>query len=96
MRENVDYELIISDQEDFWDVRILTGDYIETVFNFGAIQVSEDTESLKYSTEIKDHQFDDDYDFDEDLNWHNTTGKILLDILERSLENENTNNGASR
>jgi len=27
------------------------------------------------------------------MNWHKTTGDILLNILERSIENENTNNG---
>jgi len=49
MKENEDYELVPSEVGEHWDIRILTGEFIETVFNFGAIKVSDDGESLNYS-----------------------------------------------
>ena len=93
MRENEDYELTPT-ENDFWNIRILTGDYIETVFNFGTITVGE--ESLNYSATVREHQQGDSWVADEDLEWHNTTGAILYDILERSLDkDEGTDNGAT-
>jgi len=96
MTENEDYELVPSEVGEHWDIRILTGEFIETVFNFGAIKVSDDGESLNYSAEIKEHQFGEDWNPDEDMNWHETTGNILLNILERSIENDNPDNGSAR
>ena len=34
MQENVDYELIPVENEEHWQIRIKTGEYIETVFQF--------------------------------------------------------------
>jgi len=97
MEENKDYELTPGNH-DHWNIRILTGEYVETVFNFGAIKVSDDGESLNYSSEIISHQFGEDWNPDSDLSWHETTGNILLDILEQNmqrLENEDTDNGST-
>ena len=42
LKENVDYELIPSDdpEDDAWSVRILKGDFVETVFQYGAIKLN--------------------------------------------------------
>tara|TARA_R110000796_G_scaffold76913_5_gene171823 strand:- start:85 stop:402 length:318 start_codon:yes stop_codon:yes gene_type:complete len=91
MQENKDYELTPT-ENDHWDIRILTGDYIETVFSFGAIKVED--ESLRYNAAVASHQLGDDWDPDADLDWHKTTGAILYDVLERTLgDDENTDNG---
>tara|TARA_X000001316_G_C921019_1_gene35293 strand:+ start:669 stop:950 length:282 start_codon:yes stop_codon:yes gene_type:complete len=87
LEENVHYELVPGNT-DHWDIRILKGDYIETVFNFGAIKVTENDE-LRYNTEIKHSTFDEDYSYDSDLEWHNLTGNILISIIEQSIENKN-------
>ena len=39
MQENIDYELIPVENEDHWQIRIKTGEYIETVFQFGKLKV---------------------------------------------------------
>jgi hypothetical protein len=91
MKENVDYALVPRDNES-WDVRILTGDYIETTFVFGNLTIDEKSEMLNYNVDIM-------YSPDEDLTVSNTgfqevTGQILHDILEQSLSNyeETTSN----
>ena len=40
MKENKDYELI-PDEGDSWQVRILTGDFIETVVQFNTISFND-------------------------------------------------------
>ena len=43
MKENKDYELILSeDTTENWNVRILTGDFVETVIEYKAIASSVD------------------------------------------------------
>ena len=40
MKENVNYQLVPDDNDnanDTWKIRILEGEYIETVFQFGAL-----------------------------------------------------------
>lgn len=83
MKQNTDYELIPG-ENDFWNIRIMTGDYIETVFNFGAIKVSDDGESLIFNADVISSPME--INPDEDLGWHEVTGGILLDILEQNLE----------
>ena len=39
MQENVDYELIPVENEEHWQIRIKTGEYIETVFEFGKLKI---------------------------------------------------------
>ena len=48
LEENVHYELVPGNT-DHWDIRVLKGDYIETVFNFGAIKVTENDNSVNLS-----------------------------------------------
>ena len=49
--ENKDYELIPKDVEG-WDIRILKGDYVETVISFSTLKLDEVTESIRFSFDI--------------------------------------------
>lgn len=49
MHENVDYELIPTENE-FWQIRILSGDFVETVIQYGTLKVVDD--HLKFNFDI--------------------------------------------
>lgn len=52
-KENVQYELIPGeDQSNYWKIRILEGDYIETVFTFGALRVDEKNATISFDYTI--------------------------------------------
>jgi len=85
MLENTDYEIIPNPNDSHsWQIRILTGDYTETVIQFGTIAFNE----------IKDH-FNFDFTLiqspDEDLtidneDLHNVLARILENIIENGSE----------
>lgn len=52
MKQNEDFELIPSDDKDWWNVRILKGHYTETVIRFGSIAEVKDKDELNFSFEI--------------------------------------------
>lgn len=86
MKENEDYQLTPADGEDMWNIRMLSGDFVETVFNFGSLKVSEDGESLNYNYNIA-------FSPDEDLSVDNeefreTVEQVLMSILESALQRE--------
>jgi len=84
MKENVDYELVSGpDKEDHWNIRILTGEFIETVINFGAIKVSEDGEHLNFDFSVN---YSPVGDSDDNVDLQSTAGKILLAIIENSIK----------
>lgn len=85
MIENEDYELIPNDN-DGWDIRLMKGQFAETIFNFGAIKVAEDGETLKFHADIIYSPVDEDYD--NNLEWHRLTGSILLSIMDQMIEQE--------
>jgi len=52
LKQNEDFELIPSDDKDWWNVRILKGHYTETVIRFGSIAEVKDKDELNFSFEI--------------------------------------------
>ena len=51
--ENVDYELIPSeDKSDGWNIRILNGQFSETVIEFGAVRFNEIDDNMSFSFEV--------------------------------------------
>ena len=82
LEENIDYELIPGEGEN-WDIRILTGDYVETVLNFKELTVSEDGEHLKFKVDIVATP-DQTLNIDENVDLQQFAGMILSDILENS------------
>ena len=84
MIENKDYQLTISDQDDHWNIRILNGDYVETVFKFGSIAVNEDNESMTFNLDIVSSP-DADLTVD-DIDFQKYCGNILQSIIINALE----------
>ena len=84
MKQNIDYELIPGDN-DHWNIRIKTGYYVETVFNFGELKVGADGETLTFTSAVVSDVLGEDWKPHEDIDWHHTTGEILYDILEQQV-----------
>jgi hypothetical protein len=51
LSENKDYQFIPvnRDGKESWDIRILEGEFVETVFYFDKIQVADDGEHIKFN-----------------------------------------------
>jgi|TARA_B100001093_G_scaffold5048_4_gene5160 hypothetical protein len=81
--ENVDYELVPvgeASNQQAWHVRILTGDFVETVIVYGNIQFDGEIDRLKFSFSVVSSPIDGLTSEDVDL--QNKTTKILENILE--------------
>lgn len=84
MKENIDYELIPVEDQDHWNVRIKTGEFIETVFNFGAIKVSDDGEYLNFNYDLVYSPVEGITE--DNLELQETVKSILMTVLENSLD----------
>ena len=51
LKENEDYQLIPNDN-DSWDIRILQGDYVETVFNYDKVMAVEEEGKLSFNFNV--------------------------------------------
>lgn len=87
LEENIDYEMIPGEGEN-WDIRILTGEFTETVINFKQLQVSEDGEHLTFNFNIISTP-DEDLDAETNTDLQNTAAMVLSNILENSITREN-------
>ena len=86
LSEGLDYDLVpvvTEDNQQGWDVRIITGDYVETVVRFGNISFDHTTECLNFNFDII-YTPNDNITL-EDFTLQEYCGKILEDILENSL-----------
>lgn len=85
MTENENYELVPvewSDNEQAWDVRILTGDFLETVVRFGNVAIAKDRLTFNFKV-----VYSPDSELSEtDTNLQDTVGEILENIIENSLK----------
>ena len=93
LKENVDYELIPSDdpEDDAWSVRILKGDFVETVFQYGAIKLNgedldDDSTQMTFNFELKSSPIYDLSENNVELQKH--VGDILLSVLEDAIQNK--------
>ena len=98
LEENTDYELIPAlDKNDYWNIRIKTGDYIECVVSFGTIKVDETGDKLNFDFTL--HYSPDDNITVDDYGLQKYVGKILESILINNLnemeKNENTSDGSA-
>ena len=82
MKENIDYELV-PDKDDHWNIRILTGEFVETVINFGAIKVADNGEELNFDFSVPYSSVGDSCD---NVDLQSTAGSILLAIIENSIK----------
>lgn len=84
LSEGVDYKLIPSpENEQSWWIRILTGPYVETVVQFGAISINGPDEAIHYNFEIIETPDDSLTPDDEDF--QQFTGLILHDVIEMAI-----------
>jgi len=87
--ENIDYELVpSSNDEDHWNVRILTGDYVESVVAFGHIELKD---SIGDQSSQMSFNFDLIFSPDseltvEQIEFQSYAGDLLMSIIESSLE----------
>lgn len=95
--EDIDYQLIPSegsDNDQAWDVRILRGDFAETVVRFGNIRFDDDNDCLRFNYVIQYTPDETLTEEREDLVSY--VGDILESVLENAidegtlLENERT------
>ena len=82
MEENKDYELIPSPTDStVWQVRILTGDYVETIIEFDTIRLNEIKEHISFNFNIIESP-DAALNIDDE-NLHFVLARVLADIIER-------------
>ena len=83
MKENKDYELILSeDTTENWNVRILTGNFVETVIEYKAIAFNEIKDHLSFNYNIISSP---SILSEDNENLQYVAGKILEDIIERGI-----------
>lgn len=87
LEENIDYELIPGEGEN-WDIRILTGEFVETVINYKQLKVTDDGEHLTFDFNVVTSP-DPDLDAETNFDLQNTAAMILSNILENSVTREN-------
>lgn len=80
--EGIDYELVPTEAVNVqaWDVRILTGDYVESVIRFGNIAINGEQECLNFNFDIISTPYPDLSDDSPEL--QDFAGSILIDIIE--------------
>ena len=83
--EGIDYELVPADADNdqAWDIRILKGDFVETVIRFGNIAYNAENDCLNFNFKII--YTPDDYLTTEDQRLQITAGDILEDVLESAI-----------
>ena len=59
MKENVDYELVPCIVDDRWNIRILKGNFVETVIQFGILAPDMKTGTINWSMHIIEAPNDD-------------------------------------
>jgi len=86
LKENIDYQLVPApDHDQDWAVRVLTGDYVETVLKYGAIGFNEEEEGLMtFNFEVVESPDTDLSAADEDLQEY--AGDLLQQIIKQAIE----------
>jgi len=85
-----DYQLVESNNIEFYGVRLLTGRWKDVVYIYGKVSIKESPEldiaTLAFTYDIQDAgQFEED-ELIGDINFRNYIGGILQNIMEESLE----------
>ena len=83
--ENVDYELIPSeDKSDGWNIRILNGQFSETVIEFGAVRFNEIEDNMSFSFNVISSP-DPDITT-ENIDFQIQAGEILESVISSGLD----------
>ena len=85
--EDTDYVLIpVESEHQSWNIRILTGEFTETVIAFGNVSINEDTESLNFNFDLISSP--DTGLSVEDVDLQLEVGDILSAVLHEAIENK--------
>lgn len=79
LEEGTDYELVPSDGEN-WNIRILTGEFVETVLQYDKLTVSDDAEYITFNFDLVSSPDPELKEENIDLQRH--AGALLSSILE--------------
>ena len=82
--ENKDYEFIPGDNDD-WQIRFLTGDFIESVIQYGTIRMA-DGDQMTFDFHVDTSPDESLSAENEELQKH--AGDILISIIEDAIENK--------
>jgi hypothetical protein len=84
MKENVDYQLIpAGDDDQAWLIRFLTGEFVETVIQFGNIEIDGKNDQLKFNFIIHNTANDELTVNNPEL--QKLAADVLYDIIEHSI-----------
>ena len=87
MKEGVDYELVpFEESSDHWAVRILTGNFIETVIRFGAVAANEKAGHLSFNFSVLHNVESKNIVTENNPDLQKVAGEILNDILEHGMK----------
>ncbi len=83
--ENIDYELIpVDDNNMGWDIRILIGEFTETIIRYGNLAANEKEDHLSFNFKVIESP---DQDLDEtNPDLQEEAGRILNSIIARGLQ----------
>lgn len=87
--EGVDYDLIPCDEvenDQAWDIRVLRGDFVETVLRFGNISFNEETDCLNFNFLVISSPNSTATTENESLQLF--AGDILQSVLENAIAND--------
>jgi hypothetical protein len=84
MIENVDYELVpVGD--DHWNIRLLAGDFTETVISFGTVRIEE--EAVRFDFDVIYSPIDAE---PQDEGLQEVAGMVLYSIIEAKIKNDSS------
>jgi len=85
--EGIDYELVpFEESSDHWAVRILTGDFVETIIRFGAVAANEKAGHLSFNFSVMHNVESEEIVTESNVKLQKIAGEILNDILEKGIE----------
>tara|TARA_R110000772_G_scaffold125669_1_gene232506 strand:- start:367 stop:684 length:318 start_codon:yes stop_codon:yes gene_type:complete len=85
--EGIDYTIVpVEGSEAGWDVRILTGEYVETTMRFGNIRIDGEGEEpdMSFNFKVTYSPIEDLTSEDEDLQRY--AGDVLLSVISRAIK----------
>lgn len=85
LEENVDYELVAGENES-WAIRVLTGEFIETVIAYGNTKIDGTNDDPVMSFDFGVVSSPDEELDSENIDLQNLAGDILFSILNNSIK----------
>jgi len=85
LKENVDYELSPLGEDETWSIRILKGDFLETIIQYDILQMEDDGE-LKYNFSVINSPNDEAVV--ENIYLQELVGDVLFSLINTLYEND--------